>query len=68
MRRAYNVPDLDLDRFRMNGKALCLMRPEMFVYRVPSKGLTLYEDFQARFRNFVLGLAFATENRTFGRG
>ena len=40
--------DVDCDRFRMNGKALCLMTRDMFRYRVPQGGLVLYADFQMR--------------------
>ena len=43
-----NVYGLDAERFRMNGKALCLMTPDMFAYRVPNGGLVLYKDFQMR--------------------
>jgi len=47
MRRSRDV-DIDSDRFRMNGKALCLMTRNMFTYRVPRGGLVLYADFQTR--------------------
>jgi len=40
--------DVDTARFRMNGKALCLMTPEMFTYRVPRAGSLLHADFQLR--------------------
>lgn len=43
-----NVIEVDFDRFRMNGKALCLMTSQMFDYRVPTGGHLLYKDFQAR--------------------
>jgi len=39
---------VDSDRFRMNGKALCLMTRDMFTYRVPRGGVVLYTDFQMR--------------------
>lgn len=41
------------DRFQMNGKALCLMTMDMFLYRVPEGGNILYQDFQRRLRNAV---------------
>jgi len=40
--------DVDVARFRMNGKALCLMSRDMFTYRVPRGGSLLYVDFQLR--------------------
>lgn len=55
VRRVYNIQDLDLDRFPMNGKALCIMSKDMFVYRVPQGGVPLYIDFQLRFRR-ALGI------------
>eukprot|EP00111_Clytia_hemisphaerica_P011291 TCONS_00033057-protein len=42
------VRDLHMERFQMNGKALCLMDLSMFLYRVPDGGERLYQDFQAR--------------------
>jgi len=47
MRSSRDV-DVDSDRFRMNGKALCLMTRDMFTYRVPHGGGVLYADFQTR--------------------
>ena len=47
MRRSSAV-DVDAERFRMNGKALCLMTRDMFTYRVPRGGRVLYADFQLR--------------------
>lgn len=46
--RDLDLGDLDPGRFLMNGKALCLMTPAMFVYRVPRGGVILYRDFQTR--------------------
>lgn len=46
--REVDLGDLDPGRFLMNGKALCLMTPAMFVYRVPRGGVILYRDFQTR--------------------
>lgn len=42
--------DVDAERFRMNGKALCLMSRDMFAYRVPhgSGGALLFRDFRLR--------------------
>ena len=37
-----------LDRFLMNGKAVCLMSVQMFSNRVPLGGKLLYRDFQIR--------------------
>jgi hypothetical protein len=37
-----------VERFPMNGKALCLMSVEMFLQRVPLGGKLLYKDFQLR--------------------
>ena len=48
--RAMRVSVTDAQRFRMNGKALCLMTLEMFAYRVTGggEGRRLHGDFQAR--------------------
>ncbi|KAG8195842.1 hypothetical protein JTE90_008535 [Oedothorax gibbosus] len=43
-----SLPPVHLDRFSMNGKALCLMSIDMFVARVPLGGKLLYKDFQLR--------------------
>lgn len=45
---ALKLRDLHVDRFHMNGKALCLMDLSMFLYRVPDGGERLYQDFQGR--------------------
>ncbi|XP_032243207.2 transcriptional regulator Erg isoform X2 [Nematostella vectensis] len=47
---AYSLENVKLDRFEMNGKALCLMTLDMFLYRVPEGGRVLYHDFQRRLR------------------
>lgn len=47
---AYSLPDIKPDRFEMNGKGLCLMTLDMFLYRVPEGGRVLYHDFQRRLR------------------
>lgn len=44
----HRLPSVELDRFLMNGKALCLMTMDMFVNRVPLGGKLLYKDFQLR--------------------
>ncbi|XP_076372157.1 ets DNA-binding protein pokkuri-like isoform X2 [Tachypleus tridentatus] len=48
MTSRHRLPAVQLDRFLMNGKALCLMNIEMFVRRVPLGGKLLYKDFQLR--------------------
>ncbi|XP_066149109.1 protein C-ets-1 [Euwallacea fornicatus] len=44
----HNLPEVPSSRFLMNGKALCLMSPNMFLSRVPLGGKLLYKDFQLR--------------------
>ncbi|XP_072382596.1 transcription factor ETV7 [Diabrotica undecimpunctata] len=44
----HNLPEIPSSRFLMNGKALCLMSPSMFLSRVPLGGKLLYKDFQLR--------------------
>ncbi|KAF7286160.1 hypothetical protein GWI33_007122 [Rhynchophorus ferrugineus] len=44
----HGLPDVHPSRFLMNGKALCLMSPSMFLSRVPLGGKLLYKDFQLR--------------------
>ncbi|CAH1963266.1 unnamed protein product [Acanthoscelides obtectus] len=44
----HNLPKVPASRFHMNGKALCLMSPSMFLSRVPLGGKLLYKDFQLR--------------------
>lgn len=44
----HNLPEIPPSRFLMNGKALCLMSPSMFLSRVPLGGKLLYKDFQLR--------------------
>lgn len=36
------------EKFKMNGKALCLMSVEMFLSRFPTGGKMLYRDFRLR--------------------
>lgn len=36
------------EKFKMNGKALCLMSVEMFLSRFPAGGKMLYRDFRLR--------------------
>lgn len=57
MSEAFNLRTVSPDRFQMNGKALCLMTMDMFLYRVPQGGNILYQDFQRRLR-----IAVALEN------
>ncbi|XP_023242850.1 ets DNA-binding protein pokkuri [Centruroides vittatus] len=49
----HHLPEVQLDRFLMNGKALCLMTIDMFVQRVPLGGKLLYKDFQLRLSNVL---------------
>jgi len=44
----HDLPNVPLERFLMNGKALCLMSMDMFLGRVPLGGKLLYKDFQIR--------------------
>ncbi|XP_017775444.1 PREDICTED: transcription factor ETV7 isoform X2 [Nicrophorus vespilloides] len=44
----HGLPEVPQTRFLMNGKALCLMSPTMFLSRVPLGGKLLYKDFQLR--------------------
>lgn len=46
--RQHGLPEVPVCRFLMNGKALCLMSPRMFLNRVPLGGKLLYKDFQLR--------------------
>ncbi|CAH0548927.1 unnamed protein product [Brassicogethes aeneus] len=45
---SHGLPEVPCSRFLMNGKALCLMSPTMFLSRVPLGGKLLYKDFQLR--------------------
>ena len=45
---SHNLPSPSVDRFLMNGKAVCLMSVQMFSNRVPLGGKLLYRDFQIR--------------------
>ena len=45
---SHNLPQPSVDRFLMNGKAVCLMSVQMFSNRVPLGGKLLYRDFQIR--------------------
>jgi len=41
--------NVDVSRFAMNGRALCIMTPAMFRYRVgPRRGSALFNDFRRR--------------------
>jgi hypothetical protein len=53
----HGLPAPALDRFLMNGKAVCLMSPPMFTARVPLGGKLLYRDFQIRLATAVSGSA-----------
>ena len=45
---SHNLPPPNIERFLMNGKAVCLMSVNMFTARVPLGGKLLYRDFQLR--------------------
>ena len=47
----HRLPPPNIDRFLMNGKAVCLMSVQMFSSRVPLGGKLLYRDFQIRLAN-----------------
>lgn len=44
----YNVRDVSADKFLMNGKGMCMLSPEGFMFRVPRGGDALYKDFHRR--------------------
>lgn len=44
----YQLDDVFIDRFPMNGKGVLFMTKEMFLYRLPQGGGLLYEDLQMR--------------------
>ena len=48
--KSEGIHDVDhiSDKFKMNGKALCLMSVEMFLSRFPTGGKMLYRDFRLR--------------------
>lgn len=48
--KSEGINDVDhiSDKFKMNGKALCLMSVEMFLSRFPAGGKMLYRDFRLR--------------------
>ena len=45
---SHGLPTPQIERFLMNGKAVCLMSVNMFTSRVPLGGKLLYRDFQIR--------------------
>ena len=45
---SHSLPCPQIERFLMNGKAVCLMSVTMFTTRVPLGGKLLYRDFQIR--------------------
>ena len=45
---SHHLPHPNIERFLMNGKAVCLMNVSMFSTRVPLGGKLLYRDFQIR--------------------
>ena len=44
----YSIRDVTADKFLMNGKGLCMLGVEGFLYRVPRGGETLHGDFNKR--------------------
>ena len=50
---SHHLPLPAVERFLMNGKAVCLMSPAMFSNRVPLGGKLLYKDFQIRLAKAV---------------
>ena len=53
---SHSLPSPSVDRFLMNGKAVCLMSVQMFSNRVPLGGKLLYRDFQIRLAKAVNNL------------
>ncbi|KAK2717943.1 ets DNA-binding protein pokkuri-like [Artemia franciscana] len=56
MAKKHNLPDVKVERFPMNGKALCLMTVDMFISRVPVGGKLLFKDFQCRLATAIYSL------------
>ena len=48
MQNKYSIKDIKTDRFLMNGRALVLMKVEMFLHRVPRGGELLFREFRTR--------------------
>lgn len=44
----YSIRDITADKFLMNGKGLCMLSVEGFLYRVPRGGDVLHSDFNKR--------------------
>ena len=44
----YSIRDITADKFLMNGKGLCMLGVEGFLYRVPRGGDVLHGDFNKR--------------------
>lgn len=44
----YSIRDVMADKFLMNGKGLCMLGVEGFLYRVPKGGEVLHSDFNKR--------------------
>jgi hypothetical protein len=57
--KIYKIKSIDFDKFRMNGKGLCMLPRNGFLYRVPGGGEQLYEDFQMRLQE-ASGIITAT--------
>ena len=50
------IHNIQVDRsfFQMNGRGLCLMSLNGFLFRVPDQGKLLYEDFRERLKQCLL--------------
>ena len=44
----YSIREVTADKFLMNGKGLCMLNVDGFLYRVPRGGDILYSDFNKR--------------------
>ncbi|XP_077994951.1 protein C-ets-1-like [Glandiceps talaboti] len=50
----YEIPEVDVEKFHMNGRGLAYLPKEGFVRRAPCGGEKLFEDFQRRFASAIL--------------
>ena len=53
MQNKYSIKDIKMDRFLMNGRALVLMKVEMFLHRVPRGGELLFREFRTRLEKAI---------------
>ncbi len=68
MQNAHNMEEIKLDRFLMNGKALCLMNAAMFSNRVPVGGKLLFRDFRTRLGKAMAADAAKMKAKMAGKG